>query len=73
MKKRFLSIILIICILFLGGCFSQTNNPKTYELDLSLLPNEIYQGEFSLDDVRIKVTVETGAFFHRIYVFKRRI
>lgn len=64
MKKRFLSIILIICILFLGGCFSQTNNPKTYELDLSLLPNEIYQGEFSLDDVRIKVTDETGESYY---------
>ena len=64
MKKRFLSIILIICILFLGGCFSQTNKPKTYELDLSLLPNEIYQGELSLDDVRIKVTDETGVSYY---------
>ena len=64
MKKRLLSIVLFIFILFLSGCFVQTNSQYTYELDLSLLPQEIYQGEVPLDTIRIKVTDGSGDVFY---------
>ena len=35
-------------MIFFVGCFQQENEKYTYELDLSLLPTEIYQGEESV-------------------------
>lgn len=60
MKKRFLGIILFIFMFFFVGCTSQEVF-KTYELDLSLLSEEIYVGEFNLEEIRIKETDVTGS------------
>ena len=53
MKKKLLSIILILFMFFFTGCVTQGVG-KTYELDLTLLSEEIYEGEFNLQQIRIK-------------------
>lgn len=60
MKRKLLSIILIMFMLFFVGCISPTDEKYTYELDLSLLPTELYQGEVPIENIRIKVTSKQG-------------
>ena len=60
MKRKVLSIMLVIFMIFFVGCFQQENEKYTYELDLSLLPTEIYQGEVPIESIRIKVVDKKG-------------
>ena len=67
MKRKVLSIMLVIFMIFFVGCFQQENEKYTYELDLSLLPTEIYQGEVPIESIRIKVIDEKGNMMVYIY------
>jgi len=60
MKKRFLNVLLIIFMILLVGCTVIPENKYTYELDLSSLKEEIYVGEFKLEDIKIKQTDNKG-------------
>ena len=60
MKNKFLTIILTILVLLISGCTVQQEIGKTYELDLSMLSSEIYEGEINLEQIRIKETDSNG-------------
>lgn len=60
MKNKFLTIILTILVLLISGCTAQQEIGKTYELDLSMLSSEIYEGEINLEQIRIKETDSNG-------------
>lgn len=60
MKNKFLTIILAILVLLISGCTVQQEIGKTYELDLSMLSSEIYEGEINLEQIRIKETDSNG-------------
>jgi len=59
MKNKFITILIVVFLLFLTGCM-QPQLQKTYELDLSLLDSEIYEGEIKLEQIRIKETDSDG-------------
>ena len=60
MKNKFLTIILTILVLLISGCTVQQEIGKTYELDLSMLSSEIYEGEINLEQIKIKETDSNG-------------
>lgn len=60
MKKRFFLILIITLFLFFTGCSATEVSKYEYELDISLLDQEIYEGEIDLEQIRIKQIDKDG-------------